>query len=266
MKLSLIAALGFIALLPLSAQAAVNCTLIASYPDGNIIKESGDCRTPHAPASTFKLALAVMGFDSGILKDAHNPVWDYKDEYKASAREQKSVDPTIWESDSIVWYSQEITRQLGEARFKRYVDQFAYGNQDVTGTPGKPGLTHSWLFSSLLISPVGQVDFVQKFLGRDLGVSDHAYDMTLAIVPEFSADNGWRVFGKTGSGWLTDSKGKFDKTKPQGWFVGWAEQGARRIVFAKLVIDDEANAEYGGPRARVQFLQELPDIMSGDKH
>ena len=260
MKLGLIAALGLMTLLPMSAQAAVNCTLIASYPEGNIIEETGDCRTPYAPASTFKIPLALIGFDSGILKDAHNPTWDYKPEYKASAREQKSVDPTIWEKDSIVWYSQEITRQLGEARFKQYVDQFAYGNQDVAGTPGKPGLTHSWLFSSLLISPVEQIEFVQRLLARDLGVSDHAYDMTLAVMPEFSADKGWRVFGKTGSGWLTNRHGRSDKTKPQGWFVGWAEQGTRRIVFAKLVIDDEAHAEYGGPRARVQFLRELPDI------
>ncbi len=29
---------------------------------------------------------------------------------------------------------------------------------------------------------------------------------------------------KSGSGWLQDNNGKINESRPQGWFVGWAEK------------------------------------------
>ncbi len=29
---------------------------------------------------------------------------------------------------------------------------------------------------------------------------------------------------KSGSGWLRDNNGKINESRPQGWFVGWAEK------------------------------------------
>jgi hypothetical protein len=60
------------------------------------------------------------------------------------------TDPSRWEAVSVVWYSQEITRRFGEAKFKAYIDRFGYGNRDLRGNPGKnDGLTQAWLGSSL---------------------------------------------------------------------------------------------------------------------
>lgn len=33
----------------------------------------------YSPASTFKIPLAVIGFESGILKDENNPIWKTKE-------------------------------------------------------------------------------------------------------------------------------------------------------------------------------------------
>ena len=45
-------------------------------------------------------------------------------------------------------------RRTGAKRFAAYVAGFGYGNQDVSGEPGRHnGMTHSWLNTSLLISP-----------------------------------------------------------------------------------------------------------------
>ncbi len=38
------------------------------------------------------------------------------------------------------------------------------------------------------------------------------------------AAEGWAVHGKSGSGWLRDNNGKINESRPQGWFVGWAEK------------------------------------------
>lgn len=241
--------------LPVHANAATGCLIIISYPDGKTLHQDGDCTTRRSPASTFKIPLALMGFDSDILKDAHNPVLEYKPEYNGLSFQQKTTDPAIWEKDSIVWYSQQLTKKLGTEKFQHYVDQFNYGNRDLSGHPGKnDGLTQAWLFTSLAISPKEETDFIAKMLDRKLGVSPHAYDMTYAIMPEFAAGP-WTVHGKTGSGHIND-----DQKKPQGWFVGWAENGARRIIFAKMILPDQA-IEAAGPKARDLFLEELTGLL-----
>ena len=58
--------------------------------------------------------------------------------------------------------------------------------------------------------------------------------MAEAVIPVFAGRGGWQVHGKTGSGWLTDAAGEADRTRPMGWFVGWAGKAGRRVVFARL--------------------------------
>lgn len=206
-----------------------------------------------------------MGFDAGILTSPQQPVWDYLKDY-ASTRpeEQIPIDPTSWEKLSVVWYSQQLTRTLGMPAFKKYVEQFDYGNRDLTGDPGKNnGLTHSWLMSSLLISPNEQTHFLHKLLQGKLGASEHATEMTKAVLPQFSAEGGWLVTGKTGSGFQRNGDGTLDRKRHMGWFVGWAEKDGQKVIFAELLMDDEPHDDYAGPRAREAFLKALPEIMSG---
>jgi len=246
--------------LPLSAQAESGCLLIVSYPEGKTLRETGRCDKRAAPASTFKIPLAVMGFDSRQLKDAHHPSLAYRDDYRSDMDiQKKTTDPTIWLAESIVWYSQRLTRRIGREEFADYVSRFSYGNSDVSGMPPLlDGLTHSWLFTSLKISPREQVAFLTRLLNHDLDVSDAAMDSTIAIMPVFSA-GGWTVYGKTGSGWERDPTGAYNKKRPRGWFVGWAEKQDRKIVFAKFISGSTAWKEYGGPKARDEFLSLLAD-------
>lgn len=241
-----------------AAGLELECTLIIDAANGETLSRKGTCDQGFPPASTFKVPLALMGYDSGILDDAKTPTWDYRPEFRASKREQKTVNPTIWLEDSILWYSRQITQRLGEERFADYVAKFNYGNMDVSGEPGKNnGLTHSWLMSSLKITPVEQVRFVRTVLDRRLPVSAKAYAMTEAIMPTFTIDGGWTVHGKTGSGWLRDADGNIDKNRPKGWFVGWAEKGGRRVAFARLEIGSEPSAMRAGLRARNTLLADL---------
>jgi beta-lactamase class D len=211
--------------------------------------------------STFKVALAVMGYDSGILADEHMPALDYKQEYDAPDFARKRTDPTIWLKDSIVWYSQQLTRKLGRAAFADYVRKFGYGNHDVEGIPGgEDGLTHAWLMSSLKISPDEQADFIRRLRLHKLPVSSKAYDMTDRIMPTFAA-GGWTVHGKTGSGYLRNARGDVDRTRPLAWFVGWAEKDGREIVFARLRIGVKKSNGLPSLLLRSDFLKELPNLV-----
>jgi beta-lactamase class D len=258
---------AMILIAPAAAHAAEGCTLVVDYDTTAILHEDGDCKTRHGAQSTFKIPLAVMGFDSGILNGAHSPVWPYDPSYETNREEERHpADPTRWEKDSIVWYSQKLTKKLGMRKFKSYVNKFNYGNKDVSGDPGKNnGLTHAWLSSSLQISPVEQIAFIRALLGKKLGVSDSAYRHTKEIIPRFFAGE-FAVHGKTGTGFEKSADGTINRERQQGWFVGWAEGMGKKIVFAKFIADDQKETGYAGPRARDAFLKELPEIMAMDRH
>jgi len=60
------------------AQAATLCTLVVDAITGSVLLEAGDCQSRVTPASTFKVPLAVMAYDAGILEDAHAPVMAFQ--------------------------------------------------------------------------------------------------------------------------------------------------------------------------------------------
>lgn len=257
---------------PASAQTAapnegVACTLILDAASAQALLRQGTCEQRFSPASTFKVPLAVAGYDAGILTDEHTPAWDYKAAFNAPRRDHKTVDPTIWEKDSFLWFSREVVRRLGRKRFAAYVSKLTYGNRDVSGDLGRDnGLTHAWLASSLRISPEEQAGFMRRLLLGSLPVSASAQAMTRAVMPTFQAGDGWTVKGKTGSIWLRTADGEIDRTRPLGWFVGWAEGHGRRIVFARLVVDTRRSATPKGPSVRDAFLKDLPGLMAKAGH
>jgi beta-lactamase class D len=240
------------------------CTLLVEAASGKVLeRQGGQCETRNSPASTFKIALAVMGYDAGVLVDAHTPAWPYKAEYEAWMESwKKTTDPTSWLRDSVVWYSQEITRRLGSERFQQYVDWFDYGNRDLSGDPGQNnGLTRAWLSSSLKISPTEQVAFLRKLLSRQLPVSNRAIDQTMAALPQFPLPDDWIAHGKTGGGFQPGPKSEPDHDRQFGWFVGWAQKGDRTVIFARLIKDDARNEAAAGLRARDSVLSDLPRLL-----
>ncbi|MCB5202853.1 class D beta-lactamase [Neorhizobium sp. T786] len=249
---------------PALAVDPIRCTVMIDEESGEPLHREGSCDERVYPMSTFKLPLAMMGYDAGILTDEKTPRWEYRKEFGGPKRVQKAFDPTGWEKESIVWYSQEIARRLGEGKFGDYIQRFDYGNRDVSGGPGNTdGLTESWLMSSLTISADDQVQFLRRFLTGRLSISDHAVEMTKSIVPRFEAADGWVIHGKTGSGRLRDENGKPAKDRPLGWFVGWAEKNDRRVVFARLYVSNRAYDEPLSFETRDSLIADLPKILAG---
>jgi len=244
---------------------ASTCTILADGETGAVFFRDGPCEQRESPASSFKIPLALMGFDADILKDQHDPVWPYMPGYEAPLASHKTnVDPTAWLRDSVVWYSQKLTSQLGKKNFARYVEMFGYGNKDVSGDPGLDnGLTHAWLLSSLSISAEEQIAFLYKMLKRQFPLSAKAYDMTFSIVPTYPMADGWTAHGKSGSGWQRGHDGAIDRDRQQGWFIGWASKGSRTVLFARLILDETKIETYGGARAREGLIQDLPRLVSG---
>ncbi|AWV03062.1 class D beta-lactamase [Burkholderia sp. JP2-270] len=243
-----------------SASARPVCTVVADAATGQTLVRQGDCATRVTPASTFKVAISLMGFDAGFLKDEHTPTLDFHAGYPdwGGAPWREPTDPARWIKLSIFWYSEQVAQALGPARFQQYTNAFGYGNTDVTGKQGElSGVMGAWVNSSLRISPLEQVAFMRKILHRTLPVSTHAYDMTERITLIDAQPGGWTVHGKTGTG----SPGlKYDAAHAYGWFVGWATKGPRTLVFANLIQDDKRQTPNAGLRSRDTFLAALPAL------
>jgi Beta-lactamase class D len=250
------------ALAPVSASARMVCTLVADAVTGGEIHREGDCATPRSPASTFKVVLAVIGFDTGFLKSPHEPVMKWKKgdaDWGEGWREP--TDPTSWLKNSVLWYSQRMAAALGAPRMEDYLRRFDYGNADMSGDPGKDnGLVRSWISSSLQISPEEQVRFVSGLATRRLPVSAQAMELTVKSMEELSA-GGWRVKGKTGSYFPRQADGTFDRAHGWGWFVGFAEKDGRRIAFARLDQDEKRDRRPAGRRVRASLLEALPGLV-----
>lgn len=240
---------------PGGSQAPLDCTMIIDAGSGASLLQQGRCDERVTPASTFNIAVSLMGFDSGILTDAHTPRLPFKAGYVDwNENWREATDPARWITNSTVWYAQQVTAQLGAARLARYLDRFNYGNQDASGDPGKNnGLQSSWIGSSMQISPSEQVTFLRRIVNRQLPVSGHAFDVTSQLLKLPFETGGWQVYGKTGTANDTG-----DPAVGYGWFVGWATKGARTVVFARLLREKTQADSFAGPRVKAAFLHELP--------
>ena len=194
----------------------------------NVRSDDGRCAERTSPCSTFKVPLALMAFDAGVLADAGSSLkWDGT----VTSREVWNHDQTAatWMQNSVVWFSQRLTPMLGIEKVKSYLARFDYGNQDLTG-----GLTTAWLSSSLTISPDEQLAFWQRFWHEELAVSKHAFKVTKEITFVDKSASGWTLHGKTGTGRVGPNK---DSTLWLGWFAGHVARGDREYVFVTTYTD-----------------------------
>jgi beta-lactamase class D len=244
---------------PAVAEQRIVCTMAVEMGSDEPLVREGNCDEPMSPASTFKIAISLMGFDAGILADKDHPEWPFREGYADwNPIWRQATTPETWLRDSVVWFSQQVTERLGEERFADYVARFDYGNRDVSGDAGKGnGLTNAWLSSSLQIAPAEQVAFLTRMLDGELPVSDDAVAHTVEILDQGVRSGGWRVYGKTGAGLPRGDDGALLRGQPFGWYVGWATRDDRTIVFARLVRFSERPEGSPGWFARDGVVDDL---------
>lgn len=237
------------------------CFLLFNRQTQEMDKIIGDdfCREELSASSSFKVALAVMAFDSGVLRDETVVLkWDGKKD----AREvvNRDHDARTWMRDSVVWFSQRLTPQIGRKKLKKYLHDFHYGNEDLSG-----GLTEAWLVGpdqkgALRISAYGQVEFMEKLWAGTLPVLPRAMELTRQITYLETAKNGAKLSGKTGSNFYQDRR-------RLGWFISHLEKGGQEYIavtnFADLLPPQENS--YGGMRAKEITKQILADLGLWDQ-
>jgi beta-lactamase class D len=225
------------------------CFLLVDMRTGKPAVEYNEkrCARRFSPCSSFKIPLALMAFDAGLLKDENTVLkWDgVKREYDEWNRDQT---PKTWLRNSPLWVSQQLTPELGMAKVKKYLKEFNYGNQDMSG-----GLKTAWLAytgRTLKISADEQIAFLDRFWRGQLALSPKAVELTKKSIYAIESSSGTVIHGKTGSGDLEAPE--IHNGKQLGWFVGHLQQGNREYLFAVNFSDLKrpANTGPGGMRAR----------------
>ncbi len=196
------------------------------------------CRERFTPASTFKIPNALIGLETGAVKDADSLIaWD-----KVKYPEQDWTDAPFvyWKRDhtlasamkhSVVWYFRELTIRIGEERMKNYLAKFEYGNQDISGGLASKRMFEAfWLNNSLKISADEQIEFLRRFYDEKLSVSKRSTDIVKQILVLEDAPS-YKLSGKTGG--VGNLNGK-----ALGWFVGYLETKDNTYFFA-LNMDGE---------------------------
>ncbi len=191
------------------------------------------CAEQISPCSTFKIFNSLAGLDSGVLTGAdHKMKWDGKRRPMDNWNKDQTLQSAV--TDSVVWYFQNVARDVGMPRMQKYIDDVDYGNRDLSG-----GLTTFWLDSSLKISADEQVEFLKKLYFDKLPFSTSSQDTVKTLIKLKETPD--TVFaGKTG----TDAK---DGKRVLGWFVGYVVHDGHPYVFATN-IKSKDNA--WGRRAR----------------
>lgn len=219
----------------------------------NFLRREGDCDEAQTPQSTFKIPIALMGFEAKVLLSESLPKFTFDPKKHVAGINVCKGDhtPKEWMRDSCVWVSQEITARLGLEKFQSFVTAFGYGNKDLSD-PG--ALRTAWLNSTLKITPVQQLEFLQRMLDGRLSVSSKSIGLTRKLLYLQELPGGWQLYGKTGNG-------RSALSLQHGWFVGWIEKNDRRIFFAQLLVDKAPEKTYASFRAKNQVLLKLWDVI-----
>lgn len=234
--------------------------VIAHHKVRFIEEKGGNPFKRQSPCSTFKIPLAIIGFQENYLQNNELPLWDYQDGYINWIPAWKNMfSPLTWMKKSCVWYSQKVIAEpYGQERLQQFVEKFKYGNMDVSGTDENYGYSFSWLNSSLQISPREQLSFLFKFLERGYGITEKIYQKVKNIIPQEELINGWKLYGKTGTSYFWNEDRTWDTTKQMGWYIGWIEKYRQKYVFAYAIEEMETNPTLpAGLAAKQRLIKKL---------
>jgi len=183
-----------------------------------------------SPASTAKIALALMGLQEKVI--------DLKSSYLCADRTSMPSPLTLKQAMDLSSneYFEELTQNLGIPRLETYLGQWKYFPLQEKTLPPPARIARGKAFE---VSPQDQLIFLSRISQRKVeGVSQPAYDLLDQVLAQAEKPG---LFGKTGS----DREG--------AWFVAYSRDPANPFVY--VLRSDVPNAD--GKRLKKILLEHL---------
>lgn len=207
------------------------------------------CHVPLSPCSTFKIPNALIGLQTSVVQGPETvKKWDGT----VYARAELNHDHTLASAirDSVVWYFQDLARDVGPDRMSDWLARLHYGNQDISS-----GIDRFWLSGSLHIDAYGQLEFLKALTHGTLPFRPEYQQEVRDMLVQPSGLEGV-LHGKTGSCRSDPEAGLPD----HGWFVGWLDGGSERNPSTTWFVINIRGDGATGSKARdiaVDILGEL---------
>ncbi|MFO7628666.1 MAG: class D beta-lactamase [Prochlorococcaceae cyanobacterium] len=171
-----------------------------------------------SPASTFKIANALIGLSLGAVRSADELI-PYTGDANPFMREW--LEPmglrAAMKVSNVPLY-QELARRIGLQRMREAIVRLGYGNQQIGSD-----VTTFWLRGPLAISAVEQTRFLSRLAHRTLPFPAQA-QRQVAEITRMDSGPGWSLHAKTG--WQNAPAAGV------GWWVGWVQKGDQITPFA----------------------------------
>ncbi|HSN61373.1 MAG TPA: class D beta-lactamase [Ferruginibacter sp.] len=228
------------------AKNVEGCFTMLNNADGKVTVYNMELDTMRmTPASTFKMANALIGLQTGIVTDENMQIkWDGI----TRANKEWNKDLSLKEAFKVssVPYFQELARRIGKDTMQQWIDSLSYGNQNIQGP-----IDSFWLNNQLKISPDEQLGFLKKLYFDQLPfrktVQQTVRDMML------QEDNTlYKLSYKTG--WGVD-----ENNNNIGWVAGWIEENRHVYFFVTLVKSPDPTIDMKSVRLNIttDILKEL---------
>jgi len=122
------------------------------------VSGAAECALKSAPASTSKVAHALIALEAGVVTDPLALVpWDgTKQPYPAWEKPQ-SLDSAM--KSSVLWFYRRTAGRIGRERMVASLERFGYGSDGYEGEQ-----TSFWLNGDLAVSPLEQLDFLSRLV------------------------------------------------------------------------------------------------------
>ena len=185
---------------------------------------SGEARLP---ASTFKIPNSIIALETGVVSDPDKDVFKWDGVVRSIEAWNRDHTMRSAIAASAVPVYQEIARRIGADRMKTYVDKLDYGNRDISGAP----IDYFWLSGNLRISPLQQIEFLDRLRREALPVSARSQALTRDILPVTKVGDAV-IRSKSGLIGVDDKSPAGGVSATVGWLVGWAEKASTVTVFA----------------------------------
>jgi len=228
------------------AKNVQGCFTMLNNTDGKVTVYNMELDTMRmTPASTFKMANALIGLQTGIVTDENMLIkWD------GITRDNKdwNKDLSLKEAFKVssVPYFQELARRIGKDTMQRWIDSLAYGNKNIQGP-----IDSFWLNNQLKISPDEQLGFLKKLYFDQLPFRKTVHQTVRDMM--LQEDNTlYKLSYKTGWG-VDENKNNI------GWVAGWIEENRHVYFFVTLVKSSDSTIDMKNVRISIttDILKEL---------
>lgn len=187
-----------------------------------------------SPCSTFKIMSAYMALSENIITQKNSNIeWSGKDYENPAWNQNMNIKEAF--KTSCVWYFRTLINQIPQQTVKNYLQKYHYGNQNISDWYGHQNTNTDiaefkgfWIESSLQISPLEQVKFLEKLFSEENQATRTLKNIMLV------KDGAVKIYGKTGLGIKND-------LVDTAWFVGFYEQNNHKIFFA-VRLHDKTNS------------------------